>query len=88
MDHHLKIKELQCKAKLVDKDRLSNKLNRRDVAYYDLYALHEPNEEFNILRTNGGCPHSKNDMNIPELYGDMAFEDFNTVFRSKGDVVQ
>lgn len=84
----LQIKELQCKAKLIDKDRLSNKLNRRDVAYYDLYALHEPHQEYHTLRTGGGAPTSTNDMTIPELYGDMAYEDFNTVFRSKGDVVQ
>lgn len=59
---HLKISELQLKHKVNEKNRLSNKLNRRDVSYFDLYALHEPADEFAQIRSGGGFPYTKQDM--------------------------
>jgi len=35
----LSIKDMQSKTKHVQKNKISDKLNRRDVQYYDLYAL-------------------------------------------------
>ena len=39
---YLSIKELQGKNKQVIHNKISDKLNRRDVQYYDLYALQDP----------------------------------------------
>lgn len=39
---HLSIADLQSKTKHLIQNKLSDKLSRRDVHYFDLYALHEP----------------------------------------------
>ena len=67
---------------------MSNKLNRRDVAYFDLYALHDPADEFAQIRSGGGYPYTKQDMKIKELYGDLAYTDFNDIYKTRGDVVR
>lgn len=61
---------------------MSDKLSRRDVQYYDLYALHDPYEEFMKIRVEDGYPNTFVDAKIKELYGDLAYTDFNVVFKS------
>ena len=34
------------------KDKLSDKMDRRDVTFYDLYKLHKPDESVNLLAHN------------------------------------
>jgi len=55
---------MQSKTKHVQKNKISDKLNRRDVQYYDLYALQEPKEDFHRMRTDGGYPFTARDANI------------------------
>ena len=83
----LNIIDLQLKHQFT-KNRLSDKLNRRDVAFYDLYALHEPKDEIARIRAEGGYPYTKQDMDIAGLYGDLAFDDFNDVWKRNGDIVR
>lgn len=78
---------MQSKTKHVQRNKLSEKLNRRDVGYYDLYHLNDPRDDFNKLRTEGGYPYSRTDAKISELYGDMAYPDFNIVFKCHGEIV-
>ena len=72
----LSIGDLQSKSKHIVKNKLSDKLSRRDVHYFDLYALHEPQEDYERMRLDG-YPHTKMDAKIKEIYGDLAFPDFN-----------
>ena len=58
------------------KNKISDKLSRRDVQYYDLYFLQEPPEEFVKMRTEG-YPYTLADAKIKEFYGDLAFPNFN-----------
>jgi hypothetical protein len=37
--------------------------------------------------SEGGFPYTKNDAMINELYGDLAWCDFNNVFKNHGDIV-
>ena len=57
------------------------------MQYYDLYALQEPKEEYIKIRSEGGLPHTQADAMIKELYGDLAWTDFNQVFKNQGDIV-
>ena len=57
------------------------------MQYYDLYALQEPKEDFNRMRIEGGYPFTVAEAKIKELYGDMAYPDFNLVFKNQGDIV-
>ena len=75
-NQHLSINDLQSKSKHIVHNKLSDKLSRRDVHYFDLYALHEPQSCYQQLREDG-YPHTKADAKIKELYGDLAFPDFN-----------
>lgn len=53
---YLSIRDLQCKSKHIVQNKLSDKLSRRDVHYYDLYALHEPGEDYeNAMRDGFPC---------------------------------
>ena len=36
----------------------------------------------------GGYPHTISDGNIKELYGDIAYDDYNIVFETYGDIVK
>ena len=86
MKPYLSIKDMQAKSKHIQKDRISNKFSRRDVHYYDLYALHDPPDEYeNMLRA--GYPHSAAEAQLAKLYGDLAFSDFNQIFKNHGDVI-
>ena len=59
----ISIKDLQSKTKHIVKNKISDKLRRRDVHYYDLYALHDPQEEYeNMMRA--GYPHQNTDTQI------------------------
>jgi len=40
------------------------------------------------MRTEGGYPYCSSDAKIKELYGDIAYPDFNLVFKNQGDIVQ
>ena len=73
---HLNIKDLQSKSKHIVHNKVSDKLSRRDVHYYDLYALQDPAEDYHLMREEG-YPHTKHDAKIKELYGDLAYPDFN-----------
>lgn len=75
--------------RLIEKDRLSNKFNRRDVAYFDLYKDRMPQEEWAMFSCNQiGYPFSVADMNLAQHYGDLAYTDFNEVFKTKGENVR
>ena len=54
--------------------------------YYDMYGLHEPQDEYELAMREG-FPISFNDAKINELYGDLAFPDFNQIFINKGDII-
>lgn len=82
----LSIKDLQSKSKHIVNNKLSDKLSRRDVHYFDLYALHEPQNDYEVMREEG-YPHTKTDAKIRELYGDLAFPDFNQIFKNHGDII-
>lgn len=58
------------------KNKISEKLSRRDVQYYDLYALQDPPEDYDRMRAEG-YPYTKLDAKIKEFYGDIAYPDFN-----------
>lgn len=58
--NHLKICNLNSEISHIKKDKLSEKLSRRDVQYYDLYALQDPPEDYDRMR-NDGFPHTKID---------------------------
>lgn len=47
---YLNISKLSAKYKHVQKNKISDKLRRRDVLYFDLYALHTPKDEFNMIK--------------------------------------
>ena len=68
------------------KNRVSDKLSRRDVHYYDLYVLNEPFEDYERMRQDG-YPYTQQDAKIQEYYGDLAFQDFNLIFKNHGDGV-
>lgn len=85
---NVQLSQLQIRHRIIEKDRLSNKLNRRDVAYFDLYALHDPKDEYAQIRSEGGLPHTKQDMKIKELYGELAYNDFNDLFKRNGDILR
>lgn len=59
----LSIKDMQSKTKHLVRNKLSDKLSRRDVHYYDLYALREPAEEYEIAMREG-YPISQADTKI------------------------
>jgi len=84
---YLSIKDLQGKSKHLLHNKISDKLSRRDVQYYDLYALQDPKEEYIKIRSEGGFPYTQADAKIKELYGDLAWCDFNQVFKNHGDIV-
>ena len=44
-------------------------------------------EEYIKIRSEGGFPYTQHDAMIKELYGDLAWHDFNQVFRNHGDIV-
>ena len=39
------------------------------------------------MRIEGGYPFTVAEAKIKELYGDMAYPDFNLVFKNQGDIV-
>lgn len=82
----MSIQNLQSKTKHLVHNKLSDKLSRRDVHYFDLYALREPLEDYENMR-NEGYPYTKMDAKINELYGDLAYPDFNYIFRNHGDII-
>lgn len=53
---YLNIRDLQGKAKHIQQNKVSDKLSRRDVQYFDLYALQEPLEDYQAMRDEGGFP--------------------------------
>ena len=79
---------MQSKYKHILKNKLSDKLSRRDITYYDLYKHQKPQEDFQKMRMENGYPFTISDGKIKELYGDMAYDDFNTVFDTYGDIVK
>ena len=82
------ISTMQSKSKHIVKNKLSDKLSRRDVQYYDLYHLQEPKEDYQQFKCEGGYPYTSYEAKIKELYGDLAYQDFNSIFKSHGDVVE
>ena len=76
------ISKMQSKSKHVVQNKLSDKLSRRDVQYYDLYQLQEPKEDYQRFKCEGGYPYTPYHAKIKELYGDLAYEDFNAIFKS------
>lgn len=77
----LRIADMQSKTKHIVHNKISDKFNRRDVQYYDLYALQEPEADYHKMREEGYF-YTKADAKIKEFYGDLAFPDFNTIFKS------
>ena len=35
-----------------------------------------------------GYPYTKNDAKIKEFYGDLAFPDFNSIFKNHGEIIK
>ena len=68
--------------KHIQKDKLSDKMGRRDIIFYDLYKLKEPPEAVAKLQENGFNFHGI--LDIPaeeeEVYGDIEADDFNELF--------
>jgi hypothetical protein len=83
---YFSIKDMQCKSIHLVKNKISDKLSRRDIHYYDMYALQQPHASFDKMRTEG-FPYTQQDAKIKELYGDLAFPDFNQIFSTRGDIV-
>ena len=79
---------MQSKSKQIVPNKLSDKLSRREVQYYDLYHLQEPKEDYQRFKCEGGYPYAPYHAKIKELYGDLAYQDFNAVFKSQGDIVE
>mmetsp|Transcript_42186 Transcript_42186/g.64687 ORF Transcript_42186/g.64687 Transcript_42186/m.64687 type:complete len:139 (-) Transcript_42186:548-964(-) len=84
---YLDIGELTSKQAHVKRNKISDKFRRRDVQYYDLYALNSPVDDFSRVKEDIGCQTSKEAANIKELYGDLAEPDFNLIFRTNGDII-
>ena len=40
------------------------------------------------MRDEGGFPFTQSEAQIKELYGDLAWIDFNNVFKNQGEIVQ
>lgn len=71
---------------MIVRDKLSEKLSRRDVQYFDLYAHREPEDDYRRM-TGEGFPYTKEHAQIKELYGDLAYPDFNQIFLNRGHII-
>ena len=40
------------------------------------------------MRAEGGFPYTLSDTNIAKVYGDLAYPDFNEIFKNKGEIVR
>ena len=49
--------------------------------------MQEPLEDYQAMRDEGGFPFTQAEAQIKELYGDLAWIDFNNVFKNQGEIV-
>ena len=49
--------------------------------------MQEPLEDYQAMRDEGGFPFTQSEAQIKELYGDLAWIDFNNVFKNQGEIV-
>jgi len=71
----------------IERNKLSDKMSRRDVQFYDLYKLKEPTDDINMLedrsfKFTGVVP--END----QIYGDIECTDFNQIFTNDSIVAE
>ena len=66
---------------LVQMDKLSDKLGRRDIKFYDLYKKHKEDKDVRALKDEGFKLEGVLDEPIGEgeepIYGDIEVDDFN-----------
>lgn len=60
-------------------------MGRRDVTFYDLYKLNEPQSSVQELKQTG---HDTNGIYDPNIYEDIEVKDFNYVFRKEDLIAQ
>ena len=66
----------------ISRNKLSDKMGRRDVAFYDLYKKKEPIEDYHALKDR----NFRHEDVLPEndaIYGDIECDDFNMVFSNE-----
>ena len=56
---YLDLSLLQTKTKLVQRNKISDKMSRRDIQYFDLYALKQPLDQYNSLAQDLGFPYQR-----------------------------
>lgn len=65
----------------VDHNKLSDKMGRRDIQFYDLYRLNEPPNAVQDLRKEGY--HWNEGIYDQEVYEDIEVPDFNILFTNE-----
>jgi hypothetical protein len=76
---HVLIRALKSNHAHLKRNKLDEKLGRRDIQFYDLYKLNEPAEDvrdlnlFKMRATDG-------EVFDPSLYSDIEVNDFNLLF--------
>lgn len=73
---HLEIAKLQTRTPHIVKNKLSDKFNRRDVQFYDLYIKKECGDELARLKDNA----FPLDIDAEQYYNEMEIDDFNKIF--------
>ena len=80
----------------IAKDKLSEKLGRRDIQFYDLYKLNEKDEDVNTLvqseypikgvlacGANKVNEETKDEEDEDPIYGDIEVDDFNKLYKNQ-----
>lgn len=76
----VQIAELKSAIPHLQQNKLSDKMGRRDIQFYDLYKLNEPQASVQELKQTG---HDTNGIYDPNIYEDIEVKDFNSIFRKE-----
>lgn len=67
-------------------NKLSEKMNRRDIQFYDLYKLNEPPKSITELKKEGYA--WTENVYDPQIYDDMEVNDFNLIYNNEDLIAQ
>ena len=73
---YLDIAALQQKASVLVPNKLSDKLGRRDIQFYDMYVKKEDAQELGLLNDKG----FPLEIDAEQYYNELEVEDFNHIF--------
>lgn len=83
--NYLQISELKSANPHLTSNKLSDKMGRRDIQFYDLYKLNEPQTSVQELKQTGNGTEGIYD---PTIYEDIEVKDFNSIFRREDLIAQ